>query len=89
MTEMAVNEVANVSTQVEESILDHEDGALRLETVARKWVESMIALGVETKGLWLVDFDNGSGYYCWCHPESSLQYFHTYDEGFAGRMRIQ
>ena len=45
-------------------------------------------LGVEIKGLWLVDFDNGSGYYCWQHPEPSLSHYHGYEDGFAGRMKI-
>jgi len=36
--------------------------------------------------LWLVDFDSGDGiYYCWRHPEASLEYFHEYGAGFAGR----
>lgn len=50
------------------------------------WAESLVELGVEVKGLWLVDFDSGDGiYYCWRHPEPSLEYFHEYDAGFAGR----
>ena len=49
----------------------------------------MEALGVEVKGLWRVDFDNGSGYYCWQWPEEQLEYFHDYEEGFEGRSRIQ
>ncbi len=53
------------------------------------WVRAMEALGVEVKGRWLVDFDNGRGYYCWRWPEEQLDYFHGYDEGFAGRVRIQ
>jgi hypothetical protein len=53
------------------------------------WVRAMEALGVEVKGAWLVDFDNGRGYYCWRWPEERLEYFHGYDEGFAGRVRIQ
>jgi hypothetical protein len=35
------------------------------------------------------DFDNGQGYYCWRWPEESLEHYHGYDEGFAGRIRIQ
>jgi len=49
----------------------------------------MEALGLEVKGLWLVDFDNGSGYFCWTWPEEGLEYFHGYEEGFEGRTRIQ
>jgi hypothetical protein len=41
------------------------------------------------KGLWLVDFDSGSGCYCWQWPEQRLEFYHGYDEGFAGRARIQ
>ncbi len=53
------------------------------------WVREMEALGVEVKGRWLVDFDCGSGYYCWRWPEEELAHFHGYEEGFAGRVRIQ
>lgn len=60
-----------------------------LERVVGGWVRAMEALGVEVKGPWLVDFDNGRGYYCWRWPEEHLEYFHGYEEGFAGRTRIQ
>jgi hypothetical protein len=49
----------------------------------------MEALGVEVKGPWLVDFDNGEGYYCWRWPEEELCWFHGYEDGVAGRIRIQ
>jgi hypothetical protein len=58
------------------------------EAIVSEWAESVIALGVEVKGLWLVDFDSGSGYYCWRHPEPALQFFHGYEEGFRGRIRL-
>jgi regulator of sirC expression with transglutaminase-like and TPR domain len=53
------------------------------------WVRAVVTLGAEIKGLWLVDFDSGAGYYCWKYPESSLEYFHGYDEGFVGRLPLQ
>ncbi len=61
----------------------------RIRVQVGRWTRSMEALGLEVKGLWLVDFDNGSGYYCWQWPEEVLAYFHGYEEGFAGRARIQ
>jgi hypothetical protein len=61
----------------------------RIEEAVTAWAQAILALGVEVKGLWLVDFDNGSGYYCWRHPEPGLHYYHTYEEGFRGRVRIQ
>ena len=53
------------------------------------WAEALIGMGLEVKGLWLVDFDTGSGYYCWSHPEESLQYYHGYEDGFRGRVKLQ
>jgi hypothetical protein len=61
----------------------------QLEQVVQEWAQTLLEQGMEVKGLWLVDFDNGSGYYCWQYPESSLQFFHSYEDGFQGRMRIQ
>ena len=61
----------------------------RIQAAVSRWIRSMEALGVEVKGAWLVDFDNGRGYYCWRWPEERLEYYHGYDEGFAGRVRIQ
>jgi hypothetical protein len=53
-----------------------------------EWVEAVIRLGCEVKGVFLVDFDNGEGYYCWKWPETDVDHFHGYEEGFAGRLRI-
>jgi regulator of sirC expression with transglutaminase-like and TPR domain len=57
--------------------------------VVGEWAREILALGAEIKGLWMVDFDSGAGYNCWKYPETSLEYFHGYEEGFAGRVRIQ
>jgi len=59
------------------------------QAILSEWAQQMTELGVEIKGLWLVDFDSGAGYYCWKYPEASLEFFHGYDEGFAGRLRLQ
>jgi|SRR5215470_13003019 len=61
----------------------------RIEEIVTAWAQALHEMGIEVKGLWLVDFDNGSGYYCWRYPEESLQYYHSYEDGFRGRMRIQ
>lgn len=58
------------------------------EQLVTEWAEAMRELGLQVKGLWLVDFDNGGGYYCWRYPEPALEYFHGYDEGFAGRVKL-
>jgi hypothetical protein len=59
------------------------------ESVVREWMRELHSLGLEIKGLWLVDFDSGAGYYCWKYPEPALDHFHGYEEGFAGRLSLQ
>jgi len=58
------------------------------QTIVSEWADAVMSLGIEVKGLWLIDFDNGSGYYCWQYPETSLQYFHGYEDGFQGRVKL-
>lgn len=68
--------------EVPDDVLD------RYNEIVDQWAGAIIDLGIDVKGLWLVDFDCGSGYYCWKHPEPALQYFHGYDEGFKGRVKL-
>ena len=53
-----------------------------------EWQTKIAKLGAEGKGLWLVDFDCGTGYYCWKFPEDSLDHFHSYTEGFQARVKM-
>lgn len=66
-----------------------EEAVDEYQQLVEEWAAGVMNLGIEVKGLWLIDFDNGSGYYCWRWPEPSLQYFHGYDEGFGGRVMLQ
>jgi hypothetical protein len=87
--------VAEAEALAAEQALHPADSAARrrlaeqIEAVVMRWAREMEALGLEVKGLWLVDFDSGSGCYCWQWPEQRLEFYHGYDEGFAGRARIQ
>jgi hypothetical protein len=58
------------------------------QRIVADWAESVMSLGIEVKGLWLVDFDSGGGYYCWRYPEPALEFFHGYEEGFGGRVKL-
>jgi hypothetical protein len=60
----------------------------KLDDLVKEWAARLQALGAEVKGCWLVDFDNGDGYYCWAWPEDTISHYHGYTEGFAGRMKI-
>jgi hypothetical protein len=90
-TERAVSEVAQLEVQRDQLRPGPARAELdeRIQEVVQRWAREMEALGADVKGLWLVDFDSGAGYYCWTWPETALEYFHTYEEGFAGRARIQ
>jgi hypothetical protein len=58
------------------------------ERIVRAWAREVSSIGCEVKGVWLVDWDSGDGYYCWRFPEQAIGFFHAYDEGFAGRLPI-
>ena len=83
LTVEAYLEVAALSEKV------GSEAQARIDGVVTDWARGLIEMGIEVKGLWLVDFDNGSGYYCWRYPENGLHFFHSYDDGFRGRTRIQ
>jgi hypothetical protein len=42
------------------------------DAAVQSWTSSLQQLGLEVKGLWLVDFDNGAGYYCWRWPMATM-----------------
>jgi hypothetical protein len=92
MTAEAVRQADELADELDH-ILDDDDpqrsvlGA-ELKVVVDGWAARIREMGLEANGLWLVDFDNGEGYYCWQHPESSVSHYHGYEEGFAGRMKI-
>jgi hypothetical protein len=67
---------------------EHARLGASLSAIVERWTAEVETEGAEVKGLWLVDFDNGDGYYCWRHPEPAITHYHAYDDGFAGRMKI-
>lgn len=60
----------------------------RLQDLVQSWSEAVRDLGADVKGLWLVDFDSGDGYWCWAWPEAALDHWHSYEAGFRGRMPV-
>ncbi len=91
LTRKAYSHVEEVSEELRSPNLTEERRAeleSEFTSAVSDWADQLSSFGVEIKGLWLVDFDNGKGYYCWKYPEKSLDHFHTYEDGFSGRMRI-
>jgi hypothetical protein len=84
----AADAIAEELREIPERHPRHARLTADLERIVAAWTAGIRQLGLEAKGLWLVDFDNGEGYYCWAHPEEQITHFHTYEDGFAGRMKI-
>ena len=62
-------------------VLESEAGRL-----IQEWQSKIQKLGGLPKGMWIVDFDSGDGYFCWKFPEKSIQHWHHYRDGFTKRV---
>ncbi|HET7434291.1 MAG TPA: DUF2203 family protein [Thermoanaerobaculia bacterium] len=82
----AVQQITNDAVARLEDVAEHEIEVQ--QRIISDWAETIMGLGIDVKGLWLVDFDNGAGYYCWRYPEPALEHFHGYEEGFQGRVKL-
>lgn len=91
ITQTAVSQVEALFNQVrsrDEMTRRQEELQQAMDEIVSQWATEIANLGCEAKGLWLVDWDNGDGYYCWKYPEETIGFFHSYDDGFAGRVPI-
>lgn len=73
---------------------DDDSGRYRLleaeaQVLIDRWEAKIRKLGLEPKGLWLVDIDFGQGYFCWKYPELDIKFWHGYSDGFTGRRPIE
>lgn len=91
LTAAAVRQIEALTTNVA-SREELDDRRTELEDererIVNAWAQEVMSLGCEVKGLWLVDWDSGDGYYCWRFPEQAIGFFHSYEEGFTGRIPI-
>ena len=60
----------------------------RLQALVESWSAAIRDLEADVKGLWLVDFDSGDGYWCWAYPEEDLDHWHSYEGGFRSRVPV-
>lgn len=59
-----------------------------INQIVTRWQVKIEKLGAIPKGMWLVDFDNGTGYFCWKYPEPDILFHHGYQDGLTGRIMI-
>lgn len=57
----------------------------QVNDLIQTWNDKIRKLGADPRGLWVVDFNSGEGYYCWKHPEIDILYWHSYEDGYSGR----
>ena len=78
------HQIHNLSTETVERRHLEQD----LNGVIHRWSGKVTKLGAVPKGFWLVDFDNGDGYFCWKYGEAEVKFFHEYSTDFTGRAPI-
>ena len=70
-TEEAIQETQKIALKMEYVAKDspqYKALSSGHDQVILKWAERIHRIGGLAKGLWTVDFDNGSGYLCWSYP---------------------
>lgn len=93
MTERAQGEIRTLVSRLDEARAkgDMETDCFdnEIDSVMDRWRNQVTRLGGHPKGIWTVDFDNGSGFYCWKYPERTILYQHGYKDGNSGRRPIR
>ncbi|QDK39501.1 DUF2203 domain-containing protein [Bdellovibrio sp. NC01] len=81
-----VNRIEAFSDKTHPAVVKIEE---QINDVIERWQSKIEKLGGEPKGLWMADFDNGEGYYCWKYPENEINHWHGYQDGFSGRIVLE
>jgi hypothetical protein len=63
------DEAYHAVEEISENAPSAEAAQPAVEAVVTRWANDVMNMGIDVKGLWLIDFDNGSGYYCWHYPK--------------------
>lgn len=90
LTQKCVERVRKLTTQISYTPDKQRRGLLekQVHLELQEWHRRVGQVGGEAKGMWLVDFDNGDGYFCWRYPEPNVEFFHSYSQGYQGREKI-
>lgn len=51
----------------------------QIELAVRRWAIKISKLGCEPRGIWLVDFDAGDGWFTWRLGDEKLAFFHSHE----------
>ncbi len=61
---------------------------LKINIAIKNWQTKIEKLGANARGLWIVDFFAGNGYYCWKFPEEQIKYWHKHSNEHCSRSRV-
>ena len=81
-----LNRIDAYSDKNHPSVADLEK---QINATIDRWQVKIQKLGAEPKGLWMADFDNGDGFYCWKYPEVEINHWHGYQDGYSGRILVE
>jgi len=51
-----------------------------MDLIVRRWAVKVKRLGCAPRGIWLVDFDAGDGWFSWRYGDEQLSFFHPNSE---------
>ncbi len=82
ITEKVAAEVAQLQEQLR--FVPHEEPLHRrlysqIESEVQRWAVKISRLGCEPRGIWLVDFDAGEGWFSWRLGDERLAFFHSHE----------
>ncbi len=80
-----IEKIESQKNLTDEQILHLEE---EINSLISEWQKKVEKLGAIPKGLWLVDFDAGDGYFCWKYPEAEVSHWHRYNDGFTKRVHL-
>ena len=70
-----LNRIDALSDKAHPIVVELEE---EINRVIDRWQRKIEKLGGKPKGLWMADFDNGEGFYCWKYPEVEINHWHGY-----------
>ncbi len=80
-----IERLEGLGSKSEELVASLEE---QINQLIQDWQTKVQKLGALPKGLWLADFDAGDGYFCWKFPESRIEFWHSYNDGYSKRVPV-
>ena len=83
ITEVAASRAQDINEQMRWAPREEPLSArlrAELDLVVRRWAIKVSRLGCEPRGVWLVDFDAGDGWFSWRYGDEQLSFFHPHGE---------